>query len=137
MASAESADTVAVRRVAERERLADERELLADERELLADERELLADERELLADERDRLARTGVPVVAQGASGSRLRVLESQQGIAQAWLALDRSRAVLARFQLAQGNEENAARQEQLAIAREMLASRVAGAQQAHAEAP
>jgi hypothetical protein len=128
MAGAEQPQAQVTRRIAERERLADERELLADERERLADDREVLADQRDAVADELDRLGLGPVPAAtaASGARGSRLRVLESERGLESARATLTRSRALLARNQLAVGIEDNSARQQELAIAREMLATRV-----------
>jgi hypothetical protein len=143
MTSAESAETAAVRRMAERERLSDERELLADLRDAIADERELLADERERGADERERVAdelgdrppATEVRSSSGGAVDSRLRLLQSARGLESAQLALERARATLARGQVAVGQEANAARQEDLTVAREMQSSKISHAQQAHVE--
>jgi hypothetical protein len=133
MTEAERRQATVNRALAERERVADERERLADLREQLADERERLADERDSLADELDRLAaarRSGdqeaAGLEASGTvSGSRLRLRESERGLENARIALARSYALLARQRVATGNEDNAARQQELVIAREMFDSR------------
>ena len=132
MTGVESAERTALRGLADRERLADERERLADERERLADERERLADEREKVADELDRLLPRRVngefDPAAGRAQGSRQRLRESEIALDHARLALARSQALLERQKVAVGNDDNAARQQELAIAREMFDSRATG---------
>jgi hypothetical protein len=127
----ESAETAALRHIAERERLADERELLADRRDSVAEERELLADQRELAADARERAnedqATHDTFATAPGAAGSRLRMLQSARRLEAAQAALERSYATLARDQVAVRQAANAARQQDLTVAREMQSSKVA----------
>ena len=88
--------------------------------------------------DELERLAALREPrslpddlAGARAVRGSQLRLLESERGLERARLALERSRSLLARQRLSVGNEGNTARQQELAIAREMLASRTLGTDQ------
>jgi hypothetical protein len=121
--------------MAQREQQADERESLADERDRAADEREQLADERDRLADALDVLtldrhwASRQLPDTSGGVRGSQLRLLESERGLESARTALERSRALVSRQRLAITHESNDGRRQQLAVAREMFASRVTAA--------
>ncbi len=113
--------------LAARERLADERDSLADERDRAADEREWLADERERIADALDRLMPGAHPDPATfGVRDSQLRLLESERGLESARTALERSKVLVARQRVAMTHESNDGRRQQLAVAREMFASRV-----------
>ena len=118
--------------MAEREQLADERDSLADERDRAADEREQLADERERIADALDlltadrRRAPRQSPDGVPGVRGSQLRLLESERGLESARTALEQSHALVSRQRLAMTHESNDGRRQQLAVAREMFASRV-----------
>lgn len=128
MTAAERTDGTAAR-LGERERLADERERLADQRERLADEREQLADERDAAADDRDRRFPAGDPASTDDGGGpalsrSRLRLAQSEQSLEHAQQAVARSRALLDRQRIDADTEDTFARQQELAIEREMLAS-------------
>ncbi|BEP12969.1 hypothetical protein acdb102_12800 [Acidothermaceae bacterium B102] len=98
---------------------------MADEREQLADERDRIADALDLLTQERHGASHIP-PATTLGVRGSQLRLLESERGLASARTALERSQALVARQRLAMTHETNDGRRQQLAVAREMFASRV-----------